>query len=40
VSWLIADHARRLTEVEINPLVAGERGGAGAVAVDAVIRCV
>lgn len=35
VSWLIADHAERLAEVEINPLIVGSTG---AVAVDAVIR--
>ena len=39
VSWLIADHADQLAEVEINPLIVG-KGGAGAVAVDAVIRLV
>ena len=35
LSWLIADHATLLSEVEINPLIAGT---CGAVAVDAVIR--
>jgi len=39
VSWLIADHADRVSEVEINPVVVG-REGAGATAVDAVIRFV
>lgn len=34
VSWLIADHAERLAEVEINPLIVGREG---AIAVDAVI---
>jgi acyl-CoA synthetase (NDP forming) len=37
VSWLIADHADRVSEVEINPVIVG-RQGAGATAVDAVIR--
>ena len=37
VSWLIADHADQLSEVEINPVIAG-REGTGAIAVDAVIR--
>jgi len=35
VSWLIADHADRLAEVEINPLIVGTQG---VVAVDAVVR--
>lgn len=35
VSWLIADHAERLAEVEINPLIVS---ATGALAVDAVIR--
>ena len=35
VSWLIADHADVLREVEINPLLAGKHG---AWAVDAVVR--
>lgn len=35
VSWLIADHADRLSEVEINPLIVGE---SAALAVDAVVR--
>ncbi len=37
VSWLIADHADRLAEVEINPVIVGVDGH-GAVAVDAVMR--
>ena len=39
VSWLIADHADQLAEVEINPMIVGKEG-AGAVAVDAVMRLV
>ena len=39
VSWLIADHADQLAEVEINPMIVGKEG-AGAVAVDAVIRLI
>ncbi len=35
LSWLIADHADVLREVEINPLIAGK---SAAVAVDAVMR--
>lgn len=35
VSWLIADHADRIAEMEINPLIVG---GSAAYAVDAVIR--
>ncbi len=35
LSWLIADHADSLREVEINPLIAGSTG---ALAVDAVVR--
>ncbi len=35
VSWLIADHADQLAEVEINPLIVGKKG---AWAVDAVLR--
>ncbi len=35
LSWLIADHAEVLREVEINPLIAGK---SAAVAVDAVMR--
>jgi acyl-CoA synthetase (NDP forming) len=35
LSWLIADHADQLAEVEINPLIVGSTG---AVAVDAVIK--
>ncbi len=34
VSWMIVDHADRLAEIEINPLIAGITG---AVAVDAVL---
>ncbi|MCC6531074.1 MAG: CoA-binding protein [Burkholderiales bacterium] len=37
LSWLIADHADDIAEIEINPLVVGE-AGAGAIAVDALIR--
>ena len=35
VSWLMADHADVLSEVEINPLLAGKYG---VWAVDAVVR--
>ncbi len=34
VSWLIADHINRLREIEINPLIASDKG---VIAVDAVI---
>jgi len=36
LSWLIADHADVLREVEINPLIVGRDS---AIAVDAVVRC-
>jgi succinyl-CoA synthetase beta subunit len=35
VWWLIADHAERLAEVEINPLMVAR---VGAFAVDAMVR--
>lgn len=37
LSWLIADHEADISEIEINPLMAGEQGR-GVMAVDAVIR--
>jgi len=36
LSWLIADHANRIAEIDVNPLFAGPEGR-GAVAADALI---
>ena len=37
LSWMIADHERDVSEIEINPLMVGAQGH-GATAVDAVVR--
>jgi acyl-CoA synthetase (NDP forming) len=37
LSWMIIDHQRDMSEIEINPLMVGTEGE-GVVAVDAVIR--
>jgi acyl-CoA synthetase (NDP forming) len=36
LSWLIADHADRIAEIDVNPLFVGPAGG-GAVAADALV---
>jgi acyl-CoA synthetase (NDP forming) len=37
VSWLVADHADRIAEIDLNPLFVGERG---IVAADALVALV
>ena len=37
LSWMIVDHEREISEIELNPLMAGAEGR-GVTAVDAVIR--